>query len=177
MTSSSEAAMTQPDESRTISSRGKKTKILAGSDEIGGAFALVEAVYPPGYVGPPRKFHSDRITALYVVEGEMTIEVDNRVNKAAKGDFFLVPRGTTYHHSNSGTQPARVLFLYSPGGPDKYLLELAEVARKHGYPPPTRYHEALRREVRYRPRWTSADGCLIVTPTATSILFEAHLLT
>ena len=83
--------MTQPDESRTISSRGKKTKILAGSDETGGAFALVEAVYPPGYVGPPRKFHSDRITALYVVEGEMTIEVDNRVNKAAKGDFSSFP--------------------------------------------------------------------------------------
>ena len=136
MTSSSEAAMKQPGEIRTISLRGRKLKVLAGSDETEGAFALIEAEEPPGYVGPPRKFHNNLTRALYVLEGEITVEVGDQVHKASKGDFFLIPRGTTYHQSNPGTKPARILILYSPGGPDKYLVELAEVAEKHGYPPP-----------------------------------------
>jgi mannose-6-phosphate isomerase-like protein (cupin superfamily) len=125
-----------PGEGKTISIMGSEVTYKAVSEETGGAYALIEYRAPPKFPGNVRSVQRDRETALYVLEGEFTVQVGDRTVKASAGAFIQVPRGTVFAFSNPGPEPARFLALYSPGGFEKYFEELPAVVEKYGYPPP-----------------------------------------
>ena len=108
----------------------------AVSEHTGGAFGLVEYTAAPWFAGPPPHIHTRMIEAFYVLEGELTVQLDGHAAVAGPGAFALVSAGTPHTFSNPGAKPVRFLVLFSPGGFEKYLEELPEVVAKHGYPPP-----------------------------------------
>ncbi len=125
-----------PGEGKTVSAMSNEITYKAVSEETGGAYALIEYKVGPEFAGNPRSIQRNRETALYVLEGELTVQVGDQIVKAPAGAFIQVPRGTVFAFSKEGPKPARFLALYSPGGFEKYFEELPAVIEKHGYPPP-----------------------------------------
>jgi mannose-6-phosphate isomerase-like protein (cupin superfamily) len=72
---------------------------------------------------------------LYVVSGEVTTRLGARTFVAGPGAFVLVPRGVPHAFSNPGTEPAKLLWIYSPPGLEKYFEELVAALPPAGGPP------------------------------------------
>ena len=49
-----------------------------------------------------------------------------RTITAPAGSLVMVPRGVVHQSSNPGTQPTRVLLIFSPAGMDRFFEEAAE---------------------------------------------------
>jgi uncharacterized RmlC-like cupin family protein len=60
------------------------------------------------------------------LEGELTVRVGLRKIVAPAGSFVVVPRGVVHQPSNPGTEPTRVLLVFSPGGMERFFEEAAE---------------------------------------------------
>jgi len=96
--------------------------LKAASEDTLGAYALVEGAMEP-QEGPPPHTHSREDEAWYVLEGELSFQVGERVIVGTPGTFVLAPRGIRHRFWNSGKQMARYLLILSPPGLEKYFQE------------------------------------------------------
>lgn len=96
------------------------TKLTAG--ETGGALGLLEATCPPGG-GPRPHVHQEHDETFYLLAGDLEFLQGDRVLTAGPGDVVFIRRGTTHRFYNPGIQPARMLFLFTPGGPEGMFTE------------------------------------------------------
>jgi mannose-6-phosphate isomerase-like protein (cupin superfamily) len=102
--------------------------------EAGGSFALVEHPIEPHTLAAPLHLHHNEDEYSYVLEGEITVLVGERVIQAAPGTLIVKPRGIFHTFLNAGTVPARVLEIIAPAGFEGYFEEVAELAAV-GVPP------------------------------------------
>jgi mannose-6-phosphate isomerase-like protein (cupin superfamily) len=102
--------------------------------ETGGSFALVEHPIEPHTLAAPLHLHHNEDEYSYVLEGEVTVLVGERVIQAAPGTLIVKPRGIFHTFLNAGTIPARVLEIIAPAGFEGYFEEVAELAAT-GVPP------------------------------------------
>ncbi|HSD85709.1 MAG TPA: cupin domain-containing protein [Anaerolineae bacterium] len=101
--------------------------ILKGTERLtGGSYSLHENTLPPNSPGPRPHIHRAHEEAFYVLEGELTLRVGRRTILAPAGSFLVVPRGVVHQPSNPGTQPTRVLLIFSPAGMERFFIEAAE---------------------------------------------------
>jgi mannose-6-phosphate isomerase-like protein (cupin superfamily) len=105
---------------------GGRMVIKASDQATGGSYSLHENILPAGSSGPRPHIHRHHEESFYVLEGELTMRVGTRTITAAPGSFVLVPRGVVHQPSNPGTQPTRVLLIFSPAGMDGFFAEAAE---------------------------------------------------
>jgi hypothetical protein len=61
-----------------------------------------------------------------VLEGEVEFMAGERTIPASVGAAVYVPKGTLHTFKNVGTAPSRVLAILSPGGFEKFFLEVGE---------------------------------------------------
>ncbi len=73
--------------------------------------------------------HSREDEALYILEGEITIQLGPQRSRA-HASFAWMPRGVPHTFANPGTAPARLLGLAVPGG----IEDLLAVVPGHGSP-------------------------------------------
>jgi mannose-6-phosphate isomerase-like protein (cupin superfamily) len=93
--------------------------------DVAGAFSLVELQTPPGG-GAPSHVHESSDKVLYIVEGVYRLEVDGRAMELYAGGCALVPRGTRFAYTNSGSERARLLVISSPAASrESVFVELA----------------------------------------------------
>src|SRR3954454_3448789 len=100
----------KPGEGRSVWVVGELYTIKASGEDTGGAFALIEALVPPGG-GPPPHIHRREDEAFYVLEGELRSHVDGRAISAGPGAWVTLARGSLPHFKNVGDQPARMLIV------------------------------------------------------------------
>ena len=65
---------------------------------------------------------------FYVLEGELQFYINNRIVTAPQGTCAFVPRGTAHAFRNANSTnagPARLQFLFTPGGNIEGYLEQA----------------------------------------------------
>ena len=110
-----------PGEGETVSSSGVQITFKAVSADTRGGYGLWEDVVAGE--GPPPHIHRDEEEAFYVLEGEMGVRVGDRVVRAAKGAFVLIPRGVVHTFWNVGPTPAKQLVIVSPAGFEGFLQE------------------------------------------------------
>ena len=91
-----------------------------------GAYSVHDNIIPAGSPGPRPHLHRHHEEAFYVLEGQLTVRVGPRTIEAPVGSFVTVPRGVVHQPSNPGTEPTRVLLLFSPGGMDRFFEEAAQ---------------------------------------------------
>jgi mannose-6-phosphate isomerase-like protein (cupin superfamily) len=87
-----------------------------------GRLTLVEDHLKPGFF-LSRHHHKKMIEIFYVLEGSVRFEFDDETVDAAPGTTLSVPPGIWHQVSSPGG--ARLLTIFSPGGFDAYLEELA----------------------------------------------------
>lgn len=93
--------------------------------DTGGAYSLFENWMPPQSPGPLPHIHFLHDEVFYVLEGALTVRVGTQTLSAPVGSFVLVPRGVVHQPANPGTQPARFLLTFSPGGMDQFFADAA----------------------------------------------------
>ena len=111
---------------RTVGIIGSAYTFLATGEQTGGKYALIEAFIPAG-VGPPLHHHDNEDEAFYMLDGAITVTVDDQDIHIQRGDFVQLPKGSVHTFRNVRQQPARVLIILSPAGLDKFF-------DKHGLP-------------------------------------------
>ncbi len=103
-------------------------RMLASSEETKGAWSLVELKEMPGYhTNLHRHNHTDE--AFYVMEGVLTVKINNKTIDYPAGSYVLIPRGTPHAQGNRGKVPVRVLLTMTPGGFEQSFTDRVELFR------------------------------------------------
>jgi mannose-6-phosphate isomerase-like protein (cupin superfamily) len=132
---------------------GDTYTLKATSENTGGRLSFSEASIPPG-AGPVPHVHLDADEAYYILNGELEVLDGERLITARAGDFVFIPRGTLHRFRNTGVDAARMVFLFTPAGFDKFFLEAGKPAVA-GVPPQWDEDDDLRvLEIAPRYSWT-----------------------
>lgn len=79
------------------------------------ALSVIEERMPPGAREEPH-FHTKARQFFYVLEGELTLEVDRREHGLGAGQGMEVPPGTPHQALNTSRESVRFLVISSPPG-------------------------------------------------------------
>lgn len=90
-------------------------RFLVSSEETNGAWSLVEVTEMPGYHTNLHR-HNYTDEAFYVLEGALTVKINDKTTEYPAGSYVLVPRGTPHAQGNRGKVPVKVLLTMTPGG-------------------------------------------------------------
>lgn len=102
-------------EPKELSYDAGTVRFLASSEDTHGAWSLVELKEMPGYhTNLHRHNHTDE--AFYVMEGVLTVKINDTLSDYPAGSYVLIPRGTAHAQGNGGKVPARLLLTMTPGG-------------------------------------------------------------
>jgi quercetin dioxygenase-like cupin family protein len=89
--------------------------ILLRTEATQDALSLVEVTVPAGWDGPPLHHHGFDET-FYVLDGELTFQLDDDVVTRAAGELMFAPRDAIHTLANLSDGPARYLLVCTPGG-------------------------------------------------------------
>ncbi len=100
-----------------------------------GRLGFIEAVVPPGG-GPVAHAHTDEDETFYLLDGELEFLDGEQTFIAGPGDFVYVPRGHRHRFKNVSKSTTKMLFFYTPGGPEEFFVEAGEDPIPGEQPPP-----------------------------------------
>jgi len=124
-----------PGEGKTFWTAGDTYTLKVDAADTNGSLALIEGTVPPGG-GPEPHVHNAHDEAFYLLSGELEFLNGDESVTAAAGSFFFVPRGTRHRFINRGYDAARMIFFFTPGGPEDLLLMAGMPARRGEVPSP-----------------------------------------
>ncbi|MGB0098076.1 MAG: cupin domain-containing protein [Solirubrobacteraceae bacterium] len=110
-----------------------RNKVLLRNEESAGAVAIAENTMPAGAPGPPLHSHAFDESS-YVLDGELTFQLDDQVTTARAGELIFAPRGVPHTLANPTESPARYLLVLTPPGFERELARRA--ANEAGVKPP-----------------------------------------
>jgi quercetin dioxygenase-like cupin family protein len=105
-------------------------KVLLRSEESDGQVSIVEL----GGGGRPPLHRHDFDETFYVLEGELTFQLEQDVFIRRAGELAFAPRGVAHTYANLSGAPARALLVITPAGFERYFDRIA--ARISGGEPP-----------------------------------------
>lgn len=103
---------------------GMVHKLMA--DWYGGGLSVLEGTIAPGGFIPPHT-HSREDECSYIISGAVTFELGSEVVAASTGCYVVKPRGVSHSFWNTGSEPARVMEMHSPGGFERHYDEMREL--------------------------------------------------
>lgn len=106
---------------------GGHSRILVRSDQVNGAYAVLEQEIPPGK-GPPLHVHRHETEIFYVIEGQFEFRVGDQVLTGGPGTNAVCPRDIPHTFRNVGSEPARLHLTIIPGAFGNYFIEVDGVA-------------------------------------------------
>jgi mannose-6-phosphate isomerase-like protein (cupin superfamily) len=108
-------------------------KVLVRSEESEGRVGVIEGVMPSGATGPPLHKH-DFDETFYVLEGELTFQIDDELVTVGPNGLGFAPGGVPHTFTNRSDTDARYLIVCTPAGFEREFARRA--ARKEGVEPP-----------------------------------------
>ncbi len=103
---------------------GSTILVKASGEDTGDQFSVVHTTVMP-MSGPPLHRHSLEDEFFYVLEGEITWQIDGRRISGGPGTSAFAPRGTAHTFQNFGTEPARMLGVITPSGMERFFEDTA----------------------------------------------------
>ena len=129
---------------RHYTARGSVMLFKALAEQDAGDFSLMERTLPPGGRRPPPHRHTNCSEAYFVLDGLVSVTVqDEELTVGAEG-FVLVPRGTAHTFGNAGEREARLLVMHAPAM-DAYFAGLHELWNRAEPPSPGEERELMAR--------------------------------
>jgi quercetin dioxygenase-like cupin family protein len=117
--------------------------VLLRSEQSSDAVGIIELTIPAGWDGPPLHHH-DFDEAFYVLEGQVTFQLADKLKTAEAGELIFAPGGSHHTLANLGDEQARYVLVCTPGEFTRYFERLS--AQLTGTPPPEaskRYPETI----------------------------------
>jgi quercetin dioxygenase-like cupin family protein len=99
---------------------------LANTD-TNGAVAIFQHAAPP-MGGPPLHRHSREDEWFYVLDGEITVEVDCGRMVLPGGGAAFAPRGTVHSFQNFSNTQAQILVMVTPGDIHHFFQKLSSLS-------------------------------------------------
>ena len=90
-----------------------------------GRVTVVEDRLKPGFLLACH-YHKKMTEIFYILEGRVTFKFKDETVVAERGMTINIPPNVT--HEVSSAEGARLITVFSPGGFDKYLAELAQMS-------------------------------------------------
>lgn len=100
----------------------------------GGSMTGWEVIAPRGE-SPPRHVHRDEDEVWFVLDGQLTFELDGVCREAVTGALVWAPRGHA-HTFRVDSETARMLILALPAGLERFFAEVGHPATSRTLPPP-----------------------------------------
>ena len=104
--------------------------------QTAGNLGSAEMIIPPGQLGAPPHYHKGFDEICIVLKGTVHIMVEDEVFQITEGGWHLRPRGKTHTFWNAGKKNAKLIELYSPGGHESYMQDLAKLFENGARPDP-----------------------------------------
>jgi quercetin dioxygenase-like cupin family protein len=138
-----------------------RNKVLLRGEETAGAVSIVENTMPAGAPGPPLHSHAFD-EAFYVLDGELTIQLDNEVATAQAGELIFAPRGVPHTLANLTEAPTRFLLVLTPPGFEREFARRA--AKQAGIKPPDWALQPIPQVTYLGPKIRQRDGPALLAP-------------
>lgn len=110
-------------------------RICLRSEDSDGGLGVVELVLGPGD-GPPLHLHPAHGEGFYVLTGELTVQVGEKIVSGGPGTWAFAPKNTPHTLGNLTDQEVRVLCMFAPGGFERRFERI--LAERTGQRPPER---------------------------------------
>ena len=105
----------------------------ASAEETGNSMIVFEDELERGKV-TPMHLHADLDEAMYVIEGEILINIDGSDRTVGAGGFTFAPRGCA-HAFVVTSDRARVLAIQTPGSGEAFYRNASQPANQSGTGP------------------------------------------
>ena len=102
--------------------------------QTSGHFSCDEATLKPGHLGAPPHLHKTFDEICFVLEGSVSILVEDKVFEVSAGDWHLRPRNKMHTFWNATESPVKFVDIYIPGGHEDYMADLAKLFENNGRP-------------------------------------------
>jgi quercetin dioxygenase-like cupin family protein len=121
------------DAATPIAPAGGRVDVLVHGEQNDGRVGVMLSRLPAGATGPALHHHAfDEM--FYVLEGEITFQVEAELVTKGPGDLVFVPGGVAHTLANLGDAPARYLLAVTPAGFERQFARRAAEAK--GVDPP-----------------------------------------
>jgi quercetin dioxygenase-like cupin family protein len=133
-------------EGPSVSVVGDTYRIVIGSEQTRGAYAVIDMLIPPKG-GPGPHSHATFQEAFYIIEGEIKLITKEKVYTATKGSYVNIPfNGPVHKFTNETDKTAHILCFTTPAGMEKMSVEIGKpVATDTLLPIPQMMQEELKR--------------------------------
>ena len=123
------------------SARGSVMLFKALASEDDSDFSLMERTLPPKGRKPPPHRHTNCSEAYFVLDGQVSVTVEDDELIVGPEGFVLIPRGTAHTFGNASDHEARLLVIHAPAM-DAYFAGLHDLWNRD-QPPSTEEERAL----------------------------------
>ncbi|KAI9778125.1 MAG: hypothetical protein M1816_004260 [Peltula sp. TS41687] len=107
--------------------------VLASGQQTGNSHCLLERLLPQGPAAAPHLF-VDRDEIYYILDGQGTFLLGDRIETSEKGALIFIPRGTV-HCFRVDTPTMLIFHLHTPVGFERLLPCLGQPATDRSLPP------------------------------------------
>jgi quercetin dioxygenase-like cupin family protein len=105
---------------------GQEVLVKLTNADTDGAVAVFHVTVPPRS-GPPLHRHSREDEWFYVLDGEITVEINGQRILVQTGGSAFAPRGTAHAFQNVGTTAVHILVVVAPGGFNRFFEEVSSL--------------------------------------------------
>jgi quercetin dioxygenase-like cupin family protein len=123
--------------------------VLLRSEQSGEQIAVMDNVVGAGFPGPPLHRH-DFDETFYVLEGELTFQLEDEIFTKKAGELAFAPRNVPHTFANLSGAEARTLIVCTPAGFERYFDRMA--AERAGVEPPASALESYLETIIVGPR-------------------------
>ena len=116
-----------PKQALSIKPFGLDMDVLLTTEATGGTTSVIVAWHKPGE-GPPAHVHFKQEEILFIIEGRYEVTVGGETVQAGPGSIVFIPRNVVHRFKNVGSITGRMLGWSLPGGQDRYLKAISELA-------------------------------------------------
>ncbi len=102
-----------PANQRVLHVLGETITVKLDGGQTDGRYAVIEEVSPVGG-GTPLYVHGREDEVLYVLEGELELQLGDQRVRAKPGSIAFLPRDVPHIFRNVGTTPSKVLVVITP---------------------------------------------------------------
>jgi quercetin dioxygenase-like cupin family protein len=125
---------------------------LVTGEQSGGALFAMEADVPDGG-GPPPHIHAREDETLYILDGELEVQLGAEVRIVSKGDYVWLPKGVPHRFTNFSGKPMSMILSFMPAGIEHFFEEVFEAVDDRSAEPPPVTPELIERLLAAAPRY------------------------
>ena len=128
----SEPMVVEPNLGVTVPMGASSLTIKLDAQATGSRLAVLDYDIAPNFLPPQLPHgHSRESQTIYVLQGEICFDFENRTVDAIQGTVVHIPEGCSFTWRNSSSNRARMLYIFVPGGLEKFFVDVQNIYAEH----------------------------------------------